>query len=154
MRINAAKHLLESYSDISAPECIERYYKDVFFFRDNEITSNTIAADCGSIAEIPFRSFAEKFRLIKEETVGVIVPQNDECRELLSRLEGGDYGVIRSLQKSTVSLKCRGENSEFERALKQGVITQNSAGFFVAGRPEYYDKKTGLDIDRAADIIC
>lgn len=154
MRINAAKQLLESHSDISSPECIECYYNEVFFFRSDEIKRNTIAANCGSLPEIPFRSYAEAFKLIKEETVGVIVPQSDDCRELLSRLESGDYGVMRSLQKYTVSLKCRGENSEFERALKQGVITQNSAGFFVAGRPEYYDKKTGLDIDRAADIFC
>ncbi|MDE7360529.1 MAG: CRISPR-associated helicase Cas3' [Oscillospiraceae bacterium] len=154
MRINAAKRLLESCGDISAPKCIERYYNDVFFYRSKEIKRNTIAADCQSPAEIPFRSFAEKFKLIKEETVGVIVPQNDDCRLLLSRLESGERGVIRSLQKYTVSLKCRGENSEFERALKQGVITQNASGVFVVMRGEYYDKETGLDIDRAADIIC
>lgn len=154
MRINSAKHLLESFTDISVPECIERYYNEVFFFRSKEIKQNTIAAECKSPAEIPFRSFAEKFKLIKEETIGVIVPQNDDCRMLLSRLESGERGVIRSLQKYAVSLKCRGENSEFERALKQGVITQNASGFFVVEREEYYDKDTGLDIDRAADIIC
>lgn len=154
MRINAAKQLLESCGDISAPECIERYYNDVFFYRGNEIKKNTIAADCRSPAEIPFRTFAEKFKLINEETIGVIVPRNDDCRELLERLENGEYGVIRSLQKYTVSLKCRGENSEFERALKQGVITQNASGLFIAEREEYYDNETGLDIDRAADIFC
>lgn len=154
MRINAAKSLLESCGDISAPECIERYYNDVFFYRGNEIKKNTIAADCKSPAEIPFRSFAENFKLIKEETIGVIVPQNDDCRILLSRLESGERGVIRSLQKYTVSLKCRGENSEFERVLKQGIITQNASGFFVVSREEYYDEQTGLDIDRTADIIC
>ena len=62
--------------------------------------------------------------------------------------------MIRSLQKYAVSLKCRGENSEFERALKQGVITRNASGFFIAAREEYYNEETGLDIDRAADIIC
>lgn len=154
MRINAAKRLLESCGDISAPECIEHYYNDVFFYRGKEIKKNTIAAECKSPAEIPFRSFAEKFRLIKEETIGVIVPQNDDCRMLLSRLESGERDVIRSLQKYTVPLKCRGENSEFERALKQGVITQNASGFFVAERGEYYDKETGLDIDKAADVFC
>ena len=60
----------------------------------------------------------------------------------------------RSLQKYAVSLKCRGENSEFERALKQGVITKNSSGFFVVTREEYYNNEIGLDIDMAADIIC
>ena len=90
MRISAAKHLLESCEDISEPECIERYYNEVFFFRSQEIKRNTIAAERILPDEIPFRTFAEKFKLINDETVGVIVPQNDDCRILLGRLENRD----------------------------------------------------------------
>lgn len=153
MRSSSAKHLLESRDDISAPDCIERYYSEVFFNLSDEIKRNTIAAECKSPATIPFRTFAEKFKLIKEETIGVFVLQNDDARGLLKRLENGERGVVKSLQKYAVSLKCRGENSEFERALKQGVIARNSEGFFVVTREENYLSEKGLDIDKAADIF-
>lgn len=151
MRINTAKKLLELYADITAPECIERYYNDIFYFNSDRIERNTIAKERISPAEIPFRDFAEKLKLINDETIGVVVPQNDECRELLTRFENGDRGVLRNLQRYTVSLKCRGFDSEFSRALKQGVI-EEKAGIYVVARADYYNSETGLDIDLSADI--
>lgn len=151
MRINTAKRLLEQYADITAAECIERYYNDIFSFNNDRIERNTIAKDCKHPAEIPFRDFSEKLKLINDETIGVVVPQDKECKELLRLFENGDRGVLRSLQRYTVSLKCRGSGSEFECALKQGVIKERD-GIYVVTRSDHYNLETGLNIDMAADI--
>lgn len=153
IRTSSARRLIEKFEDISSPECIRQYYNDVFFFNKELIEKNSIAVDCRNPAELPFKSYAESFRLIRQETIGVIVPQDDECNELLKKLRFSRRDTMRSLQKYTVSLKCRGENSEFSRALNSGVIRETSDGVFVLTDLFYYDPQTGLDIDKSCDVL-
>lgn len=153
MKITTTKRLLEKYPDISSAECIEEYYNEIFLFNSNIIDRNSIAERCNNPYEIPFRTFAEGFELIKDESVGVVIPVDQSMTEKLRQLQYCDKDMRRRLQRYTVSLKCRYENSEFCRALSAGVIEQTRAGLFVVADLNYYSSQTGLDIDKANDYF-
>ncbi len=156
IKISTAKRLLEKYEDIASSECIEEYYNNVFFFNKNIIENNTIAKDKDIPANIAFRDYAESFKLIKDDSIGVVIPQDNECKKLLEMLKSYEKdrrSVLRSLQQYTVSLKCRGDNSEFDRALKTGLIYKTDFGIYLLADMEYYDLNTGLDIDKNNDKI-
>lgn len=156
IKISTAKRLLEKYNDITASECIEEYYNNVFFFNKNTIENNTIAKDKDIPANIAFKDYAENFKLIKDDSVGVVIPQNDECKKMLETLRSNVTNrrmVLRSLQQYTVPLKCRGNSCEFDRALDARVIYKTDYGIYILSDMNYYDINTGLDIDKSNDLI-
>ncbi len=156
IRINAAKRLTEKYKDISAPECIVEYYNEIFYFNKETIEKNSIAADTYSPAEINFRTYAEKFKLIDDDTIGVVVPQNDECLRFIKMLETGEGDrrtVIRRLQSYSAPLKCRGENSEYNKARDTGIIRETEYGITLLTDMKFYDEETGLDVEKSNDVF-
>lgn len=154
IRINTAKKLLASHQEITSKECIEQYYNEIFFFREHQIEKNSIDQGKTEFSEIPFRTFAKNFKLIKDNAVGVVINQEEACNRLLERLNTGDRTVLRSLQRYTVSLKCsQWENCEFNTALGKGLLEDCGAGVFVLNNMHYYSRETGLDLTLDDDII-
>ena len=41
-KMNITQRLLAEYKDISQPECIEEYYEEVFFLKQENIQKNTM----------------------------------------------------------------------------------------------------------------
>lgn len=149
-RANAARKLLKENDNILSPQCIESYYRTIFKFNEDEITANSIANETSSIDGIPFRSYAQNFQFIKDDTIGVVIDIYNETAELVSRLKEGDYSVKRKLQKYTVSLKIF---SEFDQALSMGIVNDFGSGVYILTNSDYYSIETGLDINRPVDII-
>ncbi len=143
--------LLKTYDDITSPECVEEYYRRIFKLSEKRTDENTIAQNCiGDYRNIPFRTYAESFKMIKEESVGIVIGGQGEADELIERLKNGDHSVKRKLQKYTVSLKMR----EFSEAVSRGVINDFGTGVFILTELRCYDTNTGLDIGHNDDIVC
>ncbi len=92
---------------------------------------------------IPFRSYAEQFKLIQDNSIGIVIDNCQETADLLNRLKNKDFSVRRTLQKYTVSLN----HSAFEEAFKTGIL-EEVEGIFRLNNPSYYDKETGIDIKK------
>ena len=142
--------LLKTYDDITSPECVEEYYRRIFKLSEKRTDDNTIVQNCNGIDNIPFRTYAESFKMIKEESVGIVIGGQGEADELIKRLKNGDRSVKRKLQKYTVSLKMR----EFSEAVSRGVINDFGTGVFILTEMRCYDTNTGLDIGHNDDIVC
>lgn len=153
IRINTTKKLLETYEDITSKECIEQYYNEIFFFNEKQIESNSIAEGVKNFSEIPFKTYAKSFKLIKDASVGIIINQDENSNRLLEHLKEGDRTVLRSLQRYIVSLKYnQWENCEFNIAFEKGII-DDCNGVFVLNNTKYYKEETGLDIEFNDDMI-
>jgi len=149
---NIVKGLLRQYEDISSLQCIEEYYRRLFGRNKEKILENSIAKFDGktqSLHSIPFRSYAESFEFIKDNTVGIVIPHCSEAEELVDRLKSGDRSVLRRLQKYTVALR----RHEFDSALKYGIISDFGTGIFILSDTNCYSMETGFDTDRPNDII-
>jgi len=150
IRAGIVKDMLEKGSDITSEECIREYYRRIFRYSDDIIEQNTIAKDCSRFDNIPFRTYAEGFEFIKDETISVVINNNSETAKLVQQLEYGGRNIRRKLQRYSVSLK----KHEFDEAMKTGIIDDKKCGIYVLANNDYYKDETGLDIDYQPDYIC
>ena len=150
IRAGILKDMLEKGLDITSEECIREYYRRLFRYSDDIIEQNTIAKECNGFDNIPFRTYAEGFEFIKDETISVVINNNTETEKLVQQLEYGGKSIRRKLQRYSVSLK----KHEFDEAMKKGIIDDKKCGVFVLANNDYYRNETGFDIDYQPDYIC
>jgi CRISPR-associated endonuclease/helicase Cas3 len=150
--IDITKSLLKEFEDIASPDCIKEYYNRLFDFNKLDVQDEmSIATDTTDISSIPFRTYAERFRFINDDTIGVVINNCKETAALIEMLQNKQYSAKRKLQKYTVALKV---HSEFAQALKLGILDDFDTGVFVLTNPDYYDREIGICLDLAQDIIC
>jgi len=143
-RAEVTSYLLKKYSqEITSPQCIQEYYHSLFHEYSDKLKSKTLQEFQGTnlkTLSIPFRSYAEQFKLIQDKSIGIVIDNCPETADLLTRLKSKDFTVKRALQKYTVSL----HYSAFEEAFKMGIL-EEIEGIFRLNNPSYYDKETGID---------
>lgn len=150
VRASIVKDMLRRGIDISSEAAIVEYYSRLFRFKNDIIEENTIANNANTPDSIPFRSYAESFELIKDESTGVVINNCDETAKSLELLSFGKLSEKRRLQKYTVSLR----KNEFVKMLSEGLISDAYNGVFVLSDNAYYNSETGLNLEMSNDIIC
>ena len=154
VRAAITKDLLRQYEDIESLACIRTYCDRLFEQHKQEIEENnlghsrwqsTLNRKTGFVS-IPFRGYAEHFKMIQDDTTGIIINNCDKTEQLLQQAESGDITARRRLQQYTVSLRMY----ELENAMKSGILTQRG-GIYVLSDTAYYDRDTGLLLDAAND---
>ena len=108
------------------------------------------------VLDFDFKTAAENFRMIDNNTVAVVIPYNNEAKNLLeqAKYHPFPYTFARQLQMYTVNIY----ENEFEKLQSKGVIetindtyealTENSM-------KDFYAEKTGLVLpaDAGGDAI-
>ena len=151
IRTSIVKDILETGADISSGDSISEYYKRVFDYSDELIDKNTISKGQPiPLDSIPFRTYAEGFRFIREETVSVVIDDRPETSELLEQIRFGGKKIRRKLQRYSVSLKMHGE---FEKALSLGLLHDTGEGVYVLANNDYYNSETGFDVGYKPEYI-
>jgi CRISPR-associated endonuclease/helicase Cas3 len=145
-----AESILRDFAGRSdSKEAIESYFN--FLYNIQSATAfdvkNILAFfDKGSDAfDFDFKTAAENFRMIDNNTVAVVIPYNEEAKKLLkqAKYHPFPYTFARQLQMYTVNIY----ENEFEKLQSKGVIetindtyealTENSM-------KDFYNEKTGL----------
>lgn len=152
IRANIARGIiLESESggvlDINSPACIERYYEKLYNINGDLIEKNSIANTCKDPRYLPFRSYAESFRLIDSDTIAIVIEEDDISRNLIAKLKYAGKSVMRELQKYTATVYIW----EFEELYKQGVLNDYGTGIYCLTNLNFYNKETGLQMEYSGD---
>lgn len=151
IRASIVNDLLKTEQDISSQHAVEEYYNRLFRFREEEIENNSIYEISGSSLDgIAFRTYAEKFRFIENNTVGVIIDNCEETAELISKFEYGGLKVRRMLQKYMVSIYVHGE---LDMAVSKKIVKNLGNDIYVLKDKEYYNEETGLNLEMNHDVI-
>ena len=135
---------------ISIP-AIEAYYQQLYTLQGAEsFDAKNILGYFGKGTGQPdfdFKTAAENFKLIDNNTVAVIIPYDDEARRLIETLKYTPYpaSVLRKLQTYTVNIY----EKEFMNLQGKGVIlTIDDQYHFLdeswMGEENYYHPQTGL----------
>jgi CRISPR-associated endonuclease/helicase Cas3 len=143
-----AESVLRDYaSHPDSQAAIEAYFKSLYNIqgRDAFDVKRILARFDKGTGELDFdfKSAAEEFKLIENNTVAVVIPYNEEAKKLLERAKYHPYPYTfaRQLQTYTVSIY----EKEFERLQsKGGIETLNDTYEVLTDMERYYDKKTGL----------
>ncbi len=149
-RLNAqiSEVLLKNYDDPLVIEVVREYFKELYWTKDDKLDEKQILADLSeSVGEInfPFRTVAEKFKLIDSITESVIIPYNNEAEKLIGSLKYLEYksSFARKLQRYTVQLYKR----DFEILCKGGAIEIHAEQFNILVNTDIYSKELGLRLD-------
>jgi CRISPR-associated endonuclease/helicase Cas3 len=100
-----------------------------------------------------FKTAAENFRMIENNTVAVVIPYNQEAKKILeqARYHPFPYKFARQLQMYTVNIY----ENEFVKLQSKGVIETYNETYEVLTNADCYDKQTGLvlPVDAGGDAV-
>jgi CRISPR-associated endonuclease/helicase Cas3 len=138
-------------------EAIDAYFKLLYGLQGEGAFDAKAILPCfeKGLAEVnfDFKTAAERFKLIDNDTVSVIVPYNEEARQLIEELKYTLYPAttLRKLQMYTVNIY----EYEFEKLQSKGVIETQHERFHVLNGITFYERQTGLVIpaDAGGDAI-
>jgi CRISPR-associated endonuclease/helicase Cas3 len=135
--------------DPTSIRAIEAYYQMLYTLQPEESfdAKNILGYfDKGTgTPDFDFKTAAENFKLIDDNTVAVIIPYNDEAKRLIETLKYTTFpaSVLRKLQIYTVNIYER----EFMDLQNKGVILTIDEQYHVLDESwmeKYYHPKTGL----------
>lgn len=148
LKANITEKLFEEFGSISSQAAIQAYYDRIFAVADKMIDSSSITAMMGGVMRvdgIPFRTYAQTFKFIESGTVGIVI----RCKEnerLINELEYGKLSVKRELQKYCATVS----KWELDCMIEKGMVELKN-GVYILSNPDYYDRETGLNINKNFD---
>jgi len=140
---------MERFDDIFSPEAIKSYFEELYTVEGEvgmDINNTYKEMEKGAEGcnfNFNFRQVAEKFKLIEENTVPIIV-EYDECsRSLINILRFTEEyrTVLRSLQDYTVNVY----ENEFSKMYGAGMLEVIDDGIYVLRDMNMYKRETGLE---------
>ena len=152
---DVARRILARYSDPICPDAIRDYYDLLYDLQGPTAFDSRGILDCfekgtSGVLDFDFKTAAEKFRLINQPTVPVIIQFDENVKRILQEVIHDDYPLrfARRLQLYTVNIY----EKEFEALQNKGVIETYSESYEVLdNRKEcYYDAETGLKIPESS----
>ena len=141
----AARSVLRDHlADPVSLKAIEAYYSLLDVLQDPQKATDAkqVLADLNRMDGFDFKTAGEKFKIIEDITVPIIIPYTEESQSLIERLAFIEHptGILRQLQLFTVNVYER----EFENINTQGVITMVADKYAVLNDMVMYDLETGI----------
>jgi CRISPR-associated endonuclease/helicase Cas3 len=153
-----SRSILQNYNDPISMEAIEQYYNNLYDVQSEQAFDvkriiNHFHKETGEL-DFDFRTVADKFRLIEENTESIIIPYDEQAKDLLEQVRLSDFPAwyARKLQPYTVNIY----ETEYEALESKGVIDRYSEMYSVLNNMDFYDAKSGLvlpDRDGGAAIF-
>lgn len=143
--VEIARAVLRDHAEqtISIP-AIEAYFERLYSLQDPQAFDYKRIMECfeNSDGKFEFETAARKFQVIEDPTVTVIIPFNEEARNLIEELKYTQYpsSTLRKLQPYTVSIY----QGEFEALSSKGVILTIAEEYAVLNS-EHFDEYYSLD---------
>lgn len=91
---------------------------------------------------IQFRTAAERFHIIDDAGIQILIPYNDNVEKLINTLrkDGPDRWVLRKLQRYSVTVY----ENELQQLRDKGAVEEIYPGIYALSSSNIYDQKTGL----------
>lgn len=140
-----ARIIINNYDDPLSLEAIEDYFNQLYCAEGDNLDKENILGllDEGlKSLSFQFREISDKFRIIDEDTMSVIIPWDDNCRKILDEVRCGNYSrsLSRRLQPYTVQVY----EDEYEKYVNSGLIEDIDGVFKVLKTMNFYSEDVGL----------
>lgn len=141
--------VLERRDDPLGLDGVKEYFSTLYEIDASELDKEGILAEIKEqerYLNFPFRTVAEKFKLIDNHTSTVVIPLNDNCRKTLAEAEYSPFAgrFARALQRYGVEVF----EKEFSEMLCYGALQVAANRFYVLREEvlkQHYNPKTGLE---------
>ncbi|MDD4312800.1 MAG: CRISPR-associated helicase Cas3', partial [Eubacteriales bacterium] len=149
--------LIQQFADISAPEVIFTYFSRLFAFLGDSLDKKHIVKQINDGIRqglsIPFAKIAEEFRVIESPTRMVLIPEDQESRELIRLLRAGvrTNKLLRQTGLHAVSIYPK----QYELLFGAGALEVLDEEIAVLRDETLYSSDTGLHIPQdGIAIVC
>lgn len=140
--------VLERTEDPLGLEEVKEYFTSLYDIDADQLDKEDILADIreqGGRLRFPFRSIADKFKLIEDNTSTVVIPWDEACRNALREAEFSPFpgSLTRKLQRYGVEVY----DKEFKEMLAFGALEVVAGRFYVLKEEVFdchYSRETGL----------
>ncbi len=135
--------LREFEADPTSMAAIRAYFQMLITLQEERaFDAKDVLACLDRMDGFDFKTAAEKFKLIEDNTVAVIIPYNAEAVTWVEELRYSPYpaAALRKLQGYTVNIYER----EFQALNALGVIDLAAEAYAVLKNMDYYDAQTGI----------
>jgi CRISPR-associated endonuclease/helicase Cas3 len=142
-----ARNVLREHAlDPVSIDAIQAFYEQLYSLQDGKRAFDTkeILACFDKVEGFDFKTAAEKFRIIENDMVSIIIPFDKEAKKLIEELKYTLFPVstIRKLQPYTVNVY----KEEFQAINSKGVIEVVADKYAVLSDMTYYHPETGIII--------
>lgn len=129
-------------------EAIRRYFELLYDIEDLDKKQivQSLNKPLTSDLYFPFREVAQHFHFIEDETVGIIIPYDDNVEKLVQCLRFQEYSnsIVRNLQQYSVNVR----KKAFETLNQAGALEIIEGKFPVLRNLEAYSNDVGLYIEK------
>ena len=141
--IGVGRMIMREYDDITSPEAISAYFNELFSIKGTESLDGKSIIKHSSDASFPFRSIANDFHLIDNDTETIYIPTGYGA-ELLERRKNGEISkkLIRELNQYSVNVY----ENHFKNLQAAGDIQSLDDGSWYLCNESLYDNDVGLSI--------
>ena len=137
---------------LGSPELVSSFFNRLYFYKgEQELDAHNVLRSFetyplnvkNGFPSIEFRSAAERFRLIREGALSIVVP-SVEIDDVIARIRAGEVyrGDVRRLSPYTVSVY----EHDWKELWGAGAIEKLSEGLFLLLDAGRYKETTGLDV--------
>ena len=144
-----AAGVMRRHDDLLHPAAVEDYFQSLYWTKGREsLDKHRILASLEEGVrklDFPFRRIGEEFRLIREDSRGVIIPWGEAGQKFIRELRSTLYPaqLLRSLQRYTVAVYPQ----EWAALNQAGALDLVHGQFAVLLRPELYSPELGLQVE-------
>lgn len=142
--IGAGKQVLARYEDISSPEAIHEYFRQLLDLKGKAAQDKERILPLIQSEPFPFRTIAERFHLIDSPTRTIYIPL-EEGAKLIGELQSGtvNRNTFRKLGRYGVSIY----EQHFAALEQAGDLQILDSGDAVLRNLDLYSMKTGLSLE-------
>jgi CRISPR-associated endonuclease/helicase Cas3 len=141
---DVARSILRDYqTDSTSMQAISAYFNLLITIQDKKVfDAKEILACFEKTNGFDFKTAADKFKIIQNDTVAVIIPYDDEAKKWIEILRYSPFppSTLRKLQSYTVNIY----EQEFQALNAKGVIEMAADAYAVLKDMSYYDAQTGI----------
>jgi CRISPR-associated helicase Cas3/CRISPR-associated endonuclease Cas3-HD len=144
---------------LDAPSVIETYYITVYEFLKQPTSAKKFKDLCEALEGSDFTTVAEKYRLIEQDMVNLVVPYGEEGRQLMEAvLENGlNTDWSRKAQLYSVAVRRPRQGDPIRDIMEPAPIFKRgerleSEDWFLCTANAKYDELTGLEVPRGNDF--
>lgn len=141
--VEAGRQALNSFAAPDDPEAIRFYFQEMLHLKGKRAQDQKEILSLMQEKRLPFKTVAERFRLIDADTRTVYIPK-DEGKQLIEQLRTGEWDktLFRNLGQYAVSIYPK----HFQALLTAGDLELLEEGAAILTNLELYSADTGLSL--------
>lgn len=145
-QMDVANSLMNRGMDFSAPETVEQYFRELYYLQRNVLDKKNIMGEFKKNS-YNFSTAAKEFKLIEENTISILVPREEEAKQILSEIRCKGY--TKSLMRKAGQYCVNVYEKNFKMLYDAGMlraISEDIRDLYELCKEDEYTKEWGLTL--------